>query len=121
VTGGRKAVISARFMVTAVPGRWQHDRYGVDIARAGPGGQVSGLRISCGVIWAVIAAICAAGGVGELTIGNATAAIMCFVFAAGSAFYDFRVWTLRARLLVLIIGVVTERPPAIKPGRRWRR
>jgi hypothetical protein len=78
--------------------------------------RLSGVRISCGVIWAVIAVICGAGGVGELTIGNALAAGMCFLFAAGSAWYDFRVWTVRAKLLMLIIGVVFERPPVTWPG-----
>ncbi len=76
---------------------------------SGLAGRLSGVRIACGIIWAVIAVILAAGAVGELTIGNGAAAVMCFVFAAGSAWYDFRVWTLRARLLVLIIGFVTER------------
>jgi hypothetical protein len=57
----------------------------------------------------VIAVILAAGGVGELTIGNAGGAIAFFVIAAGSAWYDFRVWTSRARLLVLFVAVVSER------------
>jgi hypothetical protein len=78
--------------------------------------RLSGVRISCGIIWAVIAAICGAGAVGELTIGNSGGAILCFVVAAGSVWYDVRVWTLRARRLVLIIGVVSERPQATRPG-----
>jgi hypothetical protein len=85
---------------------------------AGPGvitrrlpGQLSGVRITCGIIWAVITVICAAGGVGELTIGNGLAAIMCFAFAAGTGWYDIRVWTSRARLLLLILAMISERPP----------
>jgi len=79
--------------------------------------RLSGVRISCGIIWAVVTAICGAGGIGEVTIGNVGGAIVCFVVAAGSAWYDVRVWTSRARLLVLIIGVVTERPKAAGAGR----
>jgi hypothetical protein len=85
--------------------------------RSGLAARLSGVRISCGIIWAVIALICAAGGVGEVTIGNTGGAILSFVIAAGSAWYDVRVWTLRARRLVLIIGVVSERPQATRPGR----
>ena len=73
-------------------------------------GRLSGVRISCGIIWAVIAVILAAGGVGEVTIGNAGGAILSFVVAAGSAWYDVRVWTSRARRLFLIVGIVSERP-----------
>jgi hypothetical protein len=84
--------------------------------RSGLAARLSGVRISCGIIWAVIALICAAGAVGELTIGNAGGAILCIIVAAGSAWYDVRVWTLRARRLVLIIGVVSERPQVTRPG-----
>jgi hypothetical protein len=85
--------------------------------RSGLAARLSGVRISCGIIWAVIAVICGAGGIGEVTIGNAGGAILCFVIAAGSAWYDVRVWTLKARLLVLIISVVSERPQPTGPGR----
>lgn len=82
-----------------------------------PPGRLSGLRIACGVIWAVLALGMGAGGAGELTIGIPGAAIMCFVFAAGAAWYDIMVWTSRARLLVLIIVYVRERPQAARLGR----
>jgi|HubBroStandDraft_1064217.scaffolds.fasta_scaffold09641_4 hypothetical protein len=82
-----------------------------------PPGRLSGVRISCGIIWAVIALICGAGGVGELTISNSGAAILSFVFAAGATWYDIRVWTSRTRFLLLIIGIVFERPQATRPGR----
>jgi hypothetical protein len=82
--------------------------------RSGLAARLSGVRISCGIIWAVIAAICLAGGVGEVTIGNTGGAILSFVIGAGSAWYDVRVWTSRARRLVLIIGIVSGRPQ--RPG-----
>jgi hypothetical protein len=58
-------------------------------------------RIICGIIWAVITGILAAGGMAELTISNTGGAVLCFV-AVGSGWYDFRVWTLRARRLYLV-------------------
>src|SRR5215472_7968144 len=89
----------------------QGNAFGRSAASAAPrpGGRLSGFRISCGILWAAIAVILGAGGVGELTIGNAGGAIVCFVIAVGSAWYDVRVWTSRARLLVLFIAVVSER------------
>ena len=43
------------------------------------------------------------GGVAELTVGNVGGAVLCFVIAVGAGWYDYRVWTLKARLLLLII------------------
>ncbi|HUJ05070.1 MAG TPA: hypothetical protein VLX31_03060 [Streptosporangiaceae bacterium] len=83
-----------------------------DPAPVGLGGsarRLSTVRIVCGVIWAAIALTCAAGAIGEVTIHNAGGAILSGVIAVGSAWYDYRVWTLRARRLILIIGMVWER------------
>jgi hypothetical protein len=106
-----------------VPGSGSGDGQGSAAGRSAvpaarrPAGRLSGVRISCGIIWAVMTVILGAGGAGEVTIGNAGGAILCFVVAAGTAWYDVRVWTSRARLLVLIIGIVSERPQATRPGR----
>jgi hypothetical protein len=59
-------------------------------------------RIICGIIWAVLTGILAAGGIAELTISNIGGAVLCLVLAVGSGWYDFRVWTLRARRLYLV-------------------
>ena len=59
------------------------------------------LRIGTGVMWAVIAVICAAGAVGEWLIGLHAAAVLCLVIAIGSAWYDYRVWTFKARRFLL--------------------
>jgi hypothetical protein len=67
-------------------------------------------RKICGVIWAVIAIICGAGGVAEITIGNTGGAVVSLVIAVLAGWYDYRVWTFRARLLVLILGSVREGP-----------
>jgi hypothetical protein len=65
--------------------------------------RMSRARLICGVIWGVIAAITGVGGVAELTIGNVGGAVVCFVIAAGSGWYDYRVWTFKARRLILFI------------------
>jgi hypothetical protein len=59
------------------------------------------LRIITGVMWAVIAVLCAAGAVGEWLIGLHAAAVLCLVIAVGSGWYDYRVWTFRARRFLL--------------------
>jgi hypothetical protein len=69
----------------------------------GPGPRMTGYRIVCGLIWAVLAVGIGAGGVGELTIGNIGGAIVCFVIAIPAGWYDFRIWTLRARRLWLLL------------------
>jgi hypothetical protein len=64
------------------------------------------LRIITGVMWAVIAVICAAGAVGEWLIGLHAAAVLCLVIAVGSGWYDYRVWTFRARRFLLLAGTI---------------
>jgi hypothetical protein len=63
--------------------------------------KIGPLRIVTGVMWAVIAVICAAGAVGEWLIGLHAAAVLCLVIAVGSGWYDYRVWTFRARRFLL--------------------
>jgi len=65
--------------------------------------RMSRARMVCGVIWGVIAVITGAGSVAELTIGNVGGAAVCFVIAVGSGWYDYRVWTFKARRLLLFI------------------
>jgi hypothetical protein len=48
------------------------------------------------VTWAVLMAVFAAGGVGEVTIGNVGGAVLTFVLAVFSAWYAVRLWTFRA-------------------------
>jgi hypothetical protein len=68
-----------------------------------PAPPMSGYRILCGMIWAVIALGLGAGGVGELTIGNIRGAVVCFIIAVPAAWYDYRIWTRKARRLLLIL------------------
>jgi hypothetical protein len=67
-------------------------------------------RIVCAIIWAAVAIVCGVGGILELTISNAGGAVVSFVVAVLSGWYVFRVWTFRARLLVLVLGSVREVP-----------
>jgi hypothetical protein len=64
--------------------------------------QMSRFRILCGIFWAAFAVILVAGGVGELTISNVAGAVVCFLLAVPSAWYDYRIWALKARRLLLI-------------------
>lgn len=68
-----------------------------------PAPPMSGYRILCGLIWAVIAVGIGAGGVAELTIGNIGGAVVCFIIAIPTGWYDYRIWTRKARRLFLII------------------
>jgi hypothetical protein len=68
-----------------------------------PAPRMSGYRILCGIVWAVFTVIVGVGGVLELTISNIGGAIVCFVFAVPAAWYDYRIWTLKARRLLLLI------------------
>ena len=66
-----------------------------------PRRRMSTVRIVCGVLWASIAIVCAAGSVGEWLIGVHGGAILCLVIAVGSGWYDYRVWTSRSRRLIV--------------------
>jgi len=62
-------------------------------------GRRSAVRVINAVVWSVIALVCGAGGVGEITIGNVGGAVVTFVLAVFAAGYAVRVWTFRARWL----------------------
>jgi hypothetical protein len=66
-----------------------------------PRRRMSTVRIVCGVLWASITLVCAAGSVGEWLIGVHAGAILCLVIAVGSGWYDYRVWTSRSRRLIV--------------------
>ena len=73
-----------------------------------PSGPLAGRRMSvsrivCGITWGLVAVITAVGGVAELTIGVVGGAVLCFVIAVLAGWYDYRVWTVRARRLWLIL------------------
>ena len=57
---------------------------------------MSGYRIVCGILWAVIAVGIGAGGVAEdLTIDQIGGAVICFVIAIPAGWYDYRIWALK--------------------------
>jgi hypothetical protein len=68
-----------------------------------PAPRMTGYRIVCGIIWAVIAVGIGAGGIAELTIDNIGGAVLCFVVAIPAAWYDYRIWALKARRLLLML------------------
>jgi hypothetical protein len=57
------------------------------------------VRIVCGVLWAAFTIILAVGTVLEWLTGLPAGAILCLVLAIGCAWYDYRIWTFRARRL----------------------
>ena len=63
---------------------------------------MSGYRITCGILWAVLAVGIGAGGVAELTINEIGGAVVCLVVAIPAAWYDYRIWTRKARRLLLM-------------------
>jgi hypothetical protein len=90
---------SARAVVHALGGRI----IARDSLPPEPAPPMSGYRIACGMIWAVIAVGIGAGGVAELTIANVGGAVVCFIIAVPAAWYDYRIWTRKARRLLLIL------------------
>jgi hypothetical protein len=60
-------------------------------------------HIIVGVIWGAIALILAAGAVGEFLIGIPGGGVLCLVFALGCGWYDYRVWTGKARRYIIPI------------------
>lgn len=50
------------------------------------------VHIVRGVIWGVLAAGIAVGGVGEITLGAIGGAVLCFVIALPLAYYDLLIW-----------------------------
>jgi len=69
------------------------------------------VRIACGALWAAFTIILAAGTVMEWLTGLHAASIMCFVFAVGCGWYDYRIWTFKARRLWFL----SEAAPAQRP------
>jgi hypothetical protein len=67
-----------------------------------PAPRMTGFRVLCGMIWAVLAVGIGAGGVAELSIGNIGGAVLCFVIVIPASWYDYRIWTRKARRLFLI-------------------
>jgi len=59
------------------------------------------LRIITGVLWAAVAVICAVGAVLELSVGIPGGAVVCLIVAIGAGWYDYRVWTFKARRFLL--------------------
>jgi hypothetical protein len=65
--------------------------------------RMTGFRVLCGILWAVLAVGLGAGGVGELAVGQVGGAVLCFIIAVPAAWYDYRIWALKARRLFLIL------------------
>jgi membrane associated rhomboid family serine protease len=60
-------------------------------------------RVICGIVWGVLAVGFAFGAVYNLVHPNIVQALFGVVFAGLAGWYDYRIWTLKARRLFLII------------------
>jgi hypothetical protein len=60
-------------------------------------------RVICGIVWAAVAVGFAAGAVYNLVHPNIGQALFGIAISALAGWYDYRIWTLKARRLFLII------------------
>jgi hypothetical protein len=65
--------------------------------------RMSVYRVLCGICWAVVTVGLALAGLGAILSGSPGGAILCFVIAALSGLYDYRIWTLKTSRLWLLI------------------
>jgi len=61
--------------------------------------RMSAYRIICGGFWAAVTLIVGAGAFAEFNIGNTGGGVLCVLIAIPSGWYDYRVWTFKARRL----------------------
>jgi hypothetical protein len=60
-------------------------------------------RVICGVVWGFFTIGFTVGGIGLLAGGSPGSGILCLVLAVLAGWYDYRIWTLKARRLWLIL------------------
>jgi hypothetical protein len=85
------------------PGQQAYQRGQQDMLKTLTKPRMSVYRILCGISWAVVAVVLAVGGIGEIGAGTVGGAILCWVIAVLAGWYDYRIWTLKARRLWLFI------------------
>lgn len=60
-------------------------------------------RIICGIVWAVYAVLLFGAAIASFSTGSVGAGFMTLVLSGLAGWYDFRIWTLKARRLMLFI------------------
>jgi hypothetical protein len=65
--------------------------------------RMSTSRIVCGILWAAFTVILAIGFVAELSIHVTGGAVLCLVLAVGCGWYDYRVWTYKAKRFWFVV------------------
>ncbi len=60
-------------------------------------------RVICGIVWAAISIGLLIGAIINIAGGDAGEAIVGIVLSGLAGWYDYRIWTLKARRLFLII------------------
>jgi len=65
--------------------------------------RMTGYRIACGIVWAFWTVAFLVGAVGSFGGGNVGTGLVLLVLSGLAAWYDVRIWTLRARRLTFFI------------------
>jgi hypothetical protein len=65
--------------------------------------RMTGWRITCGICWAIWTLLLTIGAFASLGQGNVGSFLLAGVLAGLAAWYDYRIWALKARRLTLFI------------------
>ena len=65
--------------------------------------RMTGYRIACGICWAVWTVLLAVGGIASFGSSNVGAGLLSLALAGLAGWYDYRIWTLKARRLTFLI------------------
>lgn len=65
--------------------------------------RMTAFRVICGIVWAVISVGFGIGAIYNLVQPNIVQFLFGVVFSGLAGWYDYRIWTLKARRLFLII------------------
>lgn len=65
--------------------------------------QMTVTRVICGILWALVAVGFAAGAIYNLVHPDVGQALFGIVISVLAGWYDYRIWTLKARRLLFVI------------------
>lgn len=73
------------------------------VPRPGTRYKMTAWRVICGSCWALWTALFAIGAISELANGKFSTFLAAAVLAGLAGWYDYRIWSLKARRLTLLI------------------
>jgi len=65
--------------------------------------RMTGYRIACGIVWAFWTVALLVGAISAFASGSVGTGLLCLVLSGLAAWYDIRIWTLKARRLTFFI------------------